>query len=84
MKTADLALAVLCLVTTTAFAVDSKTQWTLVDSTRLVWCSQHSSSSRLLASLLRPGVTPAQAFQFVVSFRHSLHVHRFLFGVFFP
>jgi hypothetical protein len=31
-----------------------------------------------------PGVAPPQPFQFAVSFGHSLHLHRFLFGVFFP
>jgi hypothetical protein len=29
-------------------------------------------------------VTPAQPFQFIVSFGLSLHIHRFLFGVFLP
>jgi hypothetical protein len=30
------------------------------------------------------GTMLAQPFQFVVSFGLSLHLHRFLFGVFFP
>jgi hypothetical protein len=31
-----------------------------------------------------PALTPAQPFQFIASFGLSLHIHRFLFGVFFP
>jgi hypothetical protein len=30
------------------------------------------------------GVSPAQPFQFISSFGLSLHIHRFLFGVFLP
>jgi hypothetical protein len=30
------------------------------------------------------GVSPAQPFQFIVSFGLSLHIHRILFGVFLP
>jgi len=37
-----------------------------------------------LALLAAASVTPPQPFQFVVSFRDSLHVHHYLFGVFFP
>jgi hypothetical protein len=37
-----------------------------------------------LALFASASVSPADSFQLLVSFTYSLHVHRFLLGVFFP
>src|SRR5215510_5959940 len=37
-----------------------------------------------LALFASAGVSPPDSFQLLISLTHSLHVHRFLLGVFFP